>query len=244
MNSLILLLVVVILLVIIAGVLAKRGRTTEAPPYRLTKAFLSDAELSFFGVLRQSVGDHGLLFAKVRIADVLDIKRGLSPSRRQSAFNRIQAKHFDFLVCSPTDARPLVAIELDDKSHRRTERMKRDAFIDGAAEAAGLPLLRVPAKHGYSMIELRRALAPYLQPYLAEPTVELPTEPQERTAPTLDPSLSADRMAVPESAQSPACPKCGTRMVKRHGKTGALAGKTFWGCVAYPKCRGVIPVIS
>jgi len=35
------------------------------------------------------------------------------------------------------------------------------------------------------------------------------------------------------------CPKCGSGMVLRKAKRGANAGKQFWGCSGYPKCRVV-----
>ena len=39
---------------------------------------------------------------------------------------------------------------------------------------------------------------------------------------------------------SPACPLCGSRMVKRTAKRGQHAGAEFWGCRRYPECRGVV----
>ncbi|SFD13565.1 Topoisomerase DNA binding C4 zinc finger [Microbulbifer thermotolerans] len=33
------------------------------------------------------------------------------------------------------------------------------------------------------------------------------------------------------------CPKCGSPMVRRTSKRGVNAGKQFWGCSAFPKCR-------
>lgn len=35
------------------------------------------------------------------------------------------------------------------------------------------------------------------------------------------------------------CPKCGEGMVLRKARRGANAGKEFWGCSGYPKCRVV-----
>ena len=35
------------------------------------------------------------------------------------------------------------------------------------------------------------------------------------------------------------CPKCGAVMVLREVKKGENAGKQFWGCTGYPRCRGV-----
>lgn len=37
---------------------------------------------------------------------------------------------------------------------------------------------------------------------------------------------------------TPACPVCGSEMVKRPVRRGANAGGWFWGCSHYPKCRG------
>ena len=39
----------------------------------------------------------------------------------------------------------------------------------------------------------------------------------------------------------PACPVCGSRMVRRTARKGANAGKAFWGCERYPGCRGTRP---
>ena len=54
-------------------------------------------------------------------------------------------------------------------------------------------------------------------------------------APTSEPPRSAGSM--PDA--SPACPKCGSPMVQRVAKSGANAGKTFWGCSTFPACRGI-----
>lgn len=37
----------------------------------------------------------------------------------------------------------------------------------------------------------------------------------------------------------PNCPKCGSQMVLRRAKTGVNAGREFWGCSTFPKCRGI-----
>jgi len=39
-------------------------------------------------------------------------------------------------------------------------------------------------------------------------------------------------------ATSPECPLCGSAMVKRTARKGVNAGNEFWGCSAYPGCRG------
>ena len=42
--------------------------------------------------------------------------------------------------------------------------------------------------------------------------------------------------------QIPDCPKCSKAMVLRTAKSGRNAGSQFWGCSAYPDCRGACPL--
>lgn len=47
--------------------------------------------------------------------------------------------------------------------------------------------------------------------------------------------------ARPETPPSPACPLCGKAMVQRTARRGPHAGQAFWGCSAYPDCKGTRP---
>lgn len=44
------------------------------------------------------------------------------------------------------------------------------------------------------------------------------------------------------TSAAPACPQCGSGMVRRIARKGANAGNAFWGCSTYPACRGTRPV--
>ena len=44
---------------------------------------------------------------------------------------------------------------------------------------------------------------------------------------------------APLAPDTPACPLCGKPMCERTAKTGAHSGRPFWGCNAYPACRGI-----
>src|SRR5690606_32494531 len=57
----------------------------------------------------------------------------------------------------------------------------------------------------------------------------------ERTIPEPPPAMQ-------EETKIPQCPKCNAAMVKRTAKRGANAGNAFWGCMDYPRCRGVVNV--
>jgi restriction system protein len=40
------------------------------------------------------------------------------------------------------------------------------------------------------------------------------------------------------TSASPSCPLCSSNMISRDAKRGANAGKSFWGCSQYPRCKG------
>lgn len=198
-------------------------------PYHLRDHFLSPAELNFFEVLRTVVGNRAVLCTKVALGDVFWVKKD-DPSRFRIYTNKIDRKHVDFLLCDTTTMRPLVGIELDDKSHQRQDRQDRDAFVDQVFKAAGLPLLHVPVKRGYVAAELAAQIAPFLG---ADSQLKTTATTPVRTAESSAPASSKD--------DTPNCPKCGGVMVLRTAKSGANAGNRFWGCSNYPNCRSMLP---
>ena len=133
--------------------------TADLLPYSKQKYFFSAAERSFYEILKRLAPAEHTVFAKVRLADVVHVNGG-APGW-QSHFNRISGKHVDFLLCN-NDLAPVLAIELDDKSHGQEDRQSRDYFVDQALAAAALPVLRVQARRGYVIDEVREMLRPYL----------------------------------------------------------------------------------
>jgi len=50
------------------------------------------------------------------------------------------------------------------------------------------------------------------------------------------------KQGPPPAGPVPACPLCGQAMVLRTAQNGKNAGARFWGCSAYPECRGAVNV--
>ena len=138
------------------------GRSEDVLPYRKRDSFLTDAEREFYSVLMRAVGDHCLVFAKVRVRDIVDVPKG-APDY-QAHVNRIQSKHADFVLCRRDTVSPTLVIELNDRSHEAEDRRERDAFLARVFRSAGLPLLTVPVRDKYDAAEIagliREALAP------------------------------------------------------------------------------------
>jgi hypothetical protein len=154
---------IAILAVMLLALKAKLGGGSESGGpgnvYELRSAILTKAERSFFGALEQACPDGVGLLAKVRLGDVFYPRKGLTPSERGRATNQINRKHVDFLLVRVSDLAPLAGVELDDSSHARADRQKRDAFVDDVFRSCGLPLLHVPAQASYNVAELRTSVA-------------------------------------------------------------------------------------
>ena len=175
------------------------------------------AERSFYGVLNQAMGDKTQIFGKVRVADVITTKKGLTASVRQTALNKITNKHFDYLLCNKEDLSVLCAIELNDSSHNSEKTRKRDAFLEDACKSANIPLVQIKAKATYNINDIKEVL----DKHLPNPSIENTTK--EST----------------EEIIAMACPKCSSEIVEKVAKKGKNAGNKFLACSSFPKCRYV-----
>jgi very-short-patch-repair endonuclease len=214
----------------------KSGKGPVDFPYQLKEVLCSPAERSFLGALDQIVGKSYRIFVKVRLADIVDVQRGLSASARQSAFNRISRKHLDFVICDSRDLSIVGAVELDDKSHRKTGRQERDQFLDKALEAAGVPMLRVKAQSTYSIKEVSSDLNSAFNINVGGKPEEFPgssegmqESSEKQIADGID-DFIAETIA-------PVCQKCGGELIERVATKGQYAGQKFWGCSNFPKCK-------
>ena len=216
-------------LLVLFKLFSAKATGPERLPYRLADQFLSNAEVSFYHVLRKAAGGDLAICPKVRLADVLSVTA--SGGERQSAFNRISGKHVDFLLCDALTMKPALAIELDDSSHTAAKRASRDEFVDKAYQAAGLPVLHMSVRRTYSPQEMatavRDAVAGGLQQPAAQPQEESGVEGQAGFAQAID--------------SAPMCPKCGVQMVLRSSSKGKHKGRSFYGCPNFPQCRETLP---
>ena len=140
---------------------ASKPASTATMPYISRNSLLTNAERSFYGVLKAALNGRYEVFAKVRIADFIGVKKGADSA--QSFRNKIMQKHVDFLLCDPGSLAPIAAIELDDASHQRKDRQERDAFVDRVMEAANLPIVHIANQATYDPRKVSDALALAIQ---------------------------------------------------------------------------------
>jgi hypothetical protein len=249
----------VILIVLIVAAALVFLKTKQSPvdgglEFAKREPLFTPAERSFLGVLDQALDGRYRVFGKVRLGDIVRPAKGLSKSKHTTANNKVRQKHVDFVICSASDLAMVGVVELDDKSHERDDRSSRDQFVDRALADAKIPVIHFSAKKGYALAEIKAKLAeclaigtvPSAPPVIqAAPVPKKPVSVPKEAAITVTekPSMTPMTPVKPmQEATAPVCPKCESAMVKRQAAKGPHAGKFFWACSSFPKCRQVVAV--
>ncbi|MDD4391064.1 MAG: DUF2726 domain-containing protein [Eubacteriales bacterium] len=79
-----------------------------------------------------------LIFPKVRVLDIIEPIHG--QKQYKTLLNKVQSKHVDFLMCDKKLSIKCI-IEIDDKSHERTDRKERDEFLNEIFESVGYKVI-------------------------------------------------------------------------------------------------------
>lgn len=100
------------------------------------KYLFTKNEFYFYKQLQKISEEKNLIpLAKVRLADFVEVT---SKSDYMKYFAKIRSKHIDFLLLDKETLKIVVAIELDDNSHRN----EKDKFKNKLFEQINIPLLR------------------------------------------------------------------------------------------------------
>ena len=152
-------LLALLVIVLLNAVLRSKKRTVSTDQYQGRLALFTAAELAFYDKLKAAVGDRYQVFGKVRLADVIEPKQGLSKAARQSALDGIASTNLDFVLALPGSLNIACVIELDSSSHRKQGRVEHDDFVENALAGANVPLIRFQAQPMYSVDEINDSLA-------------------------------------------------------------------------------------
>jgi hypothetical protein len=118
--------------------------TSEAAQYRRRDYLFTYQERKFYDLLSRNFSEEVEIFAKVRMADIVDLAN--EPKDRGRYINWILTRHIDFVLCDKPKQRPLLGIELNDSSHTRYDRRESDEFKKSVFRQVGLPLLPFDVK--------------------------------------------------------------------------------------------------
>jgi len=115
-------------------------KRTDLDLYRKRYRVMNNNESSFYHLLQKELGIDYHVFPKMRIADIVETMDGRGYYKQR---NQILPKHVDFVVCNQR-LEPVLAIEVDGKSHTASSVVERDIMVNAIFEHVGIPLKRVP----------------------------------------------------------------------------------------------------
>ena len=131
----------------------------KARPHLITKA-----EIRYLRQLEAVLPNQYRVFAQVRVADVIlpRLDKQHNDKLWWQHFRKISAKHLDFVIVDAKTFKTIVAIELNDKSHLRADRKKRDEFLISAFKTAKVPLVWQWVKRKYTEKAIKNSLETYI----------------------------------------------------------------------------------
>ncbi len=117
--------------------------------YIFKQYLFTKTELSFYYNLKKMTDELNLeIFTKTRVIDLIEIKKNKNWTKN---FNKLKAKHIDFIICKK-NGEILTYIELDDYSHNRKKVIKRDELINNLFNANSKhKIFRVKVQNDYSI---------------------------------------------------------------------------------------------
>ena len=143
------LIVFVIILALIFRGKKRNLRGNFAEIFCRRRYLMTRNESRFYAQLCEAVGNNYSVHSKVRVEDVISVRKGLSTKERMRARGYVKSRHFDFVLITAA-GEIFCAIELDDSSHDRPDRQRADEIKNELAATVGLKLLRFESGRDYS----------------------------------------------------------------------------------------------
>ena len=153
-----LILFAMISLIVIVAMLANRLNDNSFPfPFERKTAIFTPAEKNFQNLVEQAMGSRYRIINRVKLADIVTIRNGVSNRAGQTAANNANSKYLDFVICDRDSMKLLGAIDLVD-TKGKGYKIKKDWFVSGALEAAAIPHIRIKVKANYTIDEIRACI--------------------------------------------------------------------------------------
>jgi very-short-patch-repair endonuclease len=133
---------------IIVSKVSSSKSNSDATPAKITpqyfysrkKNFISPSEKEFFKMLVEVAGDRYYIFPQIHLSALFNNET--NGRYHNLAFQIINRRSVDFVLCDKQTLEPVYAVELDDPTHNRPARVKRDADVDQLFAQHNFPLIR------------------------------------------------------------------------------------------------------
>ena len=141
--------------------LFKKNEEPEAQKdgnYNKKQSLVTNKEMEFYKNLEDMFGSNYKVQTQINLASVVD--KTLHSKYRSELFRNI-----DFGIFDKESLKPLVLIELNDKTHKNKDRYERDLKVRDILKQSGIPLLtfytNMPNEYDYVYERINKELKKY-----------------------------------------------------------------------------------
>ncbi|MFT6269733.1 MAG: hypothetical protein ACJAVV_002560 [Alphaproteobacteria bacterium] len=146
------------LLICISVVAIKFNNDQIEFPFLVKRQLFTAAERQFLGLIENAVAGEFRVISRVRLSDLLSLRKDTNQKIAKSAILRAGSKQVDFVLCNKSDMTPVMAIDLVYGNGQNGHNTQRDFFVNGALETASIPHVRIKAKGGYTVLDIRECI--------------------------------------------------------------------------------------
>lgn len=131
----------------VSPIAASDLRAFEAAP----SLWVNTPEAAMFTALCRHMPPGCHVHGKVRLEDIIRVKRSLPGKARWAARGRVKSRHVDYVITNRS-GRPVLAIELDGRAHNARNPSESDKVKTALFKAAGIPLRRILVGENFDLI--------------------------------------------------------------------------------------------
>ncbi len=190
--------------------------------YETKPSVYTRGQCAFYNAVDAALKSEFRLLTNLNVADVVTVSAG-NALAMQVALTHLTDKQFAFVVCDKTQLTPLCVIDFGSAV---------DFQLKAICESAQLPIVSVNSQADYDVELLREKIIGACTEKNSAASLN-----NESTLETVDEKASHNLQG--NGIDLVLCPECSAVMLKRKAKNGDNAGKLFWICSTYPKCRGI-----
>ena len=129
-----------------------KQETTDSTPHYKPRAFLDSVEGNVYKALSEVFDANTKVFAKVCLAGLVAVPK--ADRQYLAHWRRVQRRTIDFLICSASTLKPILAIKLETELDSKKRRASGPGILEEVLEDIGLPLLRLRAQDEYDAEDL------------------------------------------------------------------------------------------
>lgn len=144
MEILVTIFLTAVIVTVIKGVQKNENTSSQSThldyKYRAKEHLMTRTEEEFFDLLTETVFEKYYVFPQIHLSALLDHK--IKGQNWKGAFAHINGKSVDHVLCDKHTLKPVYAIELDDYTHKKEDRMKRDERVEEIFANTEISLVR------------------------------------------------------------------------------------------------------